>query len=401
VSLALLVAALVVTLLAGTLRAGTASLVRTPRADALHDAAEGFPGAAKVAELLEDREAIVPSVNIVHSILLVFASLAGAAGIAGLVSGAAVAVSFLLLGVMLVLVTDLVPRIVGRARPRVLAYRLAAILERAVHVGIRAVDILREEELEEDADERGDDHDDDADEIELISSVLEFSETLVREVMVPRPDMIVVDVGADLGELMRVVDEHGFSRIPVVGEGVDDVVGLLITKDLLPRLANGDRPATVGDLMRPIDFVPETKRVSDLLREMQASKAHMAVVVDEYGGTAGLVTIEDLLEELVGEIVDEYDEDELLVEAAGDGTWLVDGRLPVSDLSEIASVELPDEDWDTVGGLVLGLAGRVPFEGERFEVAGLVLTVVRVQGRRVAEVRVEHVAPAAPVEEAG
>jgi CBS domain containing-hemolysin-like protein len=200
--------------------------------------------------------------------------------------------------------------------------------------------------------------------------------------------MVVVEADASLPGLMRVIDEHGFSRIPVVGEGVDDVVGVLITKDLLPRLANGDRPTQVSDLMRPIDFVPETKRVSDLLREMQASKSHMAVVVDEYGGTAGLVTIEDLLEELVGEIVDEYDEDELLVEDLGDGSWRVDGRLPVSDLSEILGAELPDEDWDTVAGLVLGLAGRVPHERERFEVGLADLEVTRLQGRRVAEVNV-------------
>jgi CBS domain containing-hemolysin-like protein len=138
--------------------------------------------------------------------------------------------------------------------------------------------------------------------------------------------------------------------------------------------------------MRPVYFVPETKRVSDLLRDMQAGKVHMAVVVDEFGGTAGLVTIEDLLEELVGEIVDEYDTEAPLIEKAGDHEYLIDARLSVEELGELLDVDLPHDEWDTVGGLILGLAGRVPRESESFEHEGVTLTVVRVQGRRVAQV---------------
>ena len=141
--------------------------------------------------------------------------------------------------------------------------------------------------------------------------------------------------------------------------------------------------------MRPAYFVPETKRVSDLLRDMQSSgKLHIAVVVDEFGGTAGIVTIEDLIEELVGEIIDEHDTEESMVEVADDGSLLVDARLPVEELSELVGVDLPDEEWDTVGGLVLGLAGRVPREAETFEVEGVILTATRVQGRRIAQVTV-------------
>jgi CBS domain containing-hemolysin-like protein len=140
--------------------------------------------------------------------------------------------------------------------------------------------------------------------------------------------------------------------------------------------------------MRPAYFVPETKRVSDLLRDMQTGKVHIAVVVDEFGGTAGIVTIEDLIEELVGEIVDEHDTEEEMVEVAEDGRLLVDARLSVEALSELVGVDLPDEEWDTVGGLVLGLAGRVPREAETFEVDGVALTATRVQGRRVAQVSV-------------
>ncbi len=376
-------------LLAGFTRAGAASLVKTPRADALHDAAEHIAGAVRVAGLLEDRQVIVPAINIVHTILLVAATLPAAWGLSTELSGPGLAVALVVFGVLLVALGDLVPRSVGRRQTRRLAYRLSPLLSLFVAIGSKTADMMYDE-IEDNDEELSDAEQDDHEEMELITSVLEFSETIVREVMVPRTDMTSVPADASLSELLRVIDENGFSRIPAVGTSLDDVVGMVIVKDLLPRLASGDRPARVRNVMRPIDFVPETKRVSDLLRDMQASKSHMAVVVDEYGGTAGLVTIEDLLEELVGEIIDEYDEAELLLEETRDGGWKVDGRLPVSELSDAIEVELPEEEWDTVGGLVLGLAGRVPNEGEKFEVGGVVLTVVRLQGRRISEVVVER-----------
>ncbi len=367
--------------LAGVLRAGGASLVRTARADAIHDAAEHTPGASTVARLLDDRDVIVPGVNIVHSALVVAAALPISWALTATFDGTWTLVSLVALGLVLVLAGDLIPRTIGRSRPRVLAYRLAPVLTLSVTVGSRAADIIYDDEgdVEDDHDEQ------DEGEVELITSVLEFTDTIVREVMVPRPDMVTVDADGSLAALLGVFEEHGFSRIPAVGDGIDDVVGVVIVKDLLPRLAGSTPPDTVAEVMRAIDFVPETKRVFELLREMQASKSHMAVVVDEYGGTAGLVTIEDLLEELVGEIVDEYDEDELLVERRDDGTWLVDGRMGVSELAEMIGSELPSDEWDTVGGLVLGLAGRVPVEGERYEVEDVEVEVTRVQGRRVAE----------------
>ncbi len=379
----------IILLIAGFSRAGAASLVRTPRADALHDAAEHVAGARRVAGMLEERQVIVPSINIVHSILLVGAALPAAWALSASLEGLMLAVSLVILGLVLVSCGDLLPRAIGRRRPRTLAYRLAFMLHLFTRIGSRAAEIMSDDEAP-DPFESGDGDAEDHDEIELITSVLEFSETIVREVMVPRTDMTSVRADASLTELLRIIDENGFSRIPVVGASLDDVVGMVIVKDLLPRLASGDRPAKVRNVMRAIDFVPETKRVSDLLRDMQASKSHMAVVVDEYGGTAGLVTIEDLLEELVGEIVDEYDEDELLLEQTAEDRWRVDGRLSVSDLSEAVDVELPEEEWDTVGGLVLGLAGRVPVEQEQFELGDLLLTVERVQGRRISEITVQR-----------
>ena len=215
--------------------------------------------------------------------------------------------------------------------------------------------------------------------------MLEFSETIVREIMTPRPDMITVDATASVEELIEVASEAGYSRVPVVSD--DDVVGQVIVKDLLPMLSDGERPASVAAVMRPVEIVPEIKHASALLAEMQENHTHQVIVVDEYGDVAGLVTIEDLLEELVGEIADETDLEEALIQRTDRG-WTVDARLSVDDLVEETGVEIPDEDWDTVGGLVLGLAERIPEEGERFEFRGLVFHVERMQGRRVSVVQV-------------
>jgi CBS domain containing-hemolysin-like protein len=200
--------------------------------------------------------------------------------------------------------------------------------------------------------------------------------------------MVTIDQSATTDDALDLFIEHGYSRIPVtVGDGEEDVVGIVYAKDLLRLMDQGSGPKQVTEIMRDASFVPETKRVPELLQEMQASQAHIAAVVDEYGGLAGLVTIEDLLEELVGEIADEYDTEVPYVEELPGGGFLVDARLPVEDLSELLGVELPHDEWDTVGGLVLDLAGRVPREGEEFQLDGVVLVAQRVQGRRVAQVR--------------
>jgi CBS domain containing-hemolysin-like protein len=205
--------------------------------------------------------------------------------------------------------------------------------------------------------------------------------------MTPRPDMITIPQDATIAELIALSTEEGYSRIPVTSDG--DVVGMVIVKDLLPMLAgDGPQPETVAEVMRPVEFVPETKMAAALLAEMQESRSHQMVVVDEYGDVVGLVTIEDLLEELVGEITDETDEVEALISANDDGWW-VDARLSVQELCKVTGVEAPDEyEGDTVGGLILGLAERVPEEGEVFMFENLALTVLRMQGRRVAEVAV-------------
>ncbi len=229
----------------------------------------------------------------------------------------------------------------------------------------------------------------------FIHSIIDFGDTVVREVMVPRPDMVTVEDDASVAEALRRALAAGYSRLPVYHENVDDVIGVAYAKDLMQSEQTGRGPEAVRGHVREAHFVPETKRVASMLREMQDAKFHLAVVVDEYGGTVGLVTMEDLIEELVGEIVDEYDVDEPAVERLEGGGIVVAGRMPVDDAAELLGTELPEGGWDSVGGLFLDMAGRVPEEGESVTVDGLRLVAERVQGRRIARVRIEALPVAA------
>jgi CBS domain containing-hemolysin-like protein len=223
----------------------------------------------------------------------------------------------------------------------------------------------------------------------FIHSIIDFGDTVVREVMVPRPDMVSVEADTSVTGALETALAAGFSRIPVHAGQIDDVEGIAYTKDLMraERVGRGAEPVLAS--ARAAVFVPESKGVPSLLRQMQEEKFHMAIVVDEYGGTAGLVTLEDLLEELVGEIVDEFDVEEPSVERNPDGSVVVSGRYAVDDADELLGAELPQGAWDTVGGLMLDLVGRVPDVGDSVEVDGFRLTALEVRGRRIARVRIE------------
>ena len=223
---------------------------------------------------------------------------------------------------------------------------------------------------------------------EMIHRVFELEDTLVRTVMVPRPDMFCLEVTTPAAELLDRLREQLHSRVPVFEQSVDQIVGVLYTKDLLPHLRGLPPGFDLRAHLHPPYFVPESKRADALLREFQAKKIHLAIVVDEYGGTAGLVTLEDLLEELVGEIRDEFDEEERLIQRVDLATFRVSGKLPIDEMNAATGLHVSNESFDTVGGWVLDLFGRVPHKGERKEWGEAKVSVEKVERTRVVEVLV-------------
>ncbi len=402
----LVLAALALVGLAGLLAGGEAALSRLSRGRVEELVRAGRPGATRLREVQADparylnlltllRVAceVAATVTVTRLLLDVLASSWQALLLAGLVM---VVVSYVVVGVA--------PRTLGRQHAdRVGIVVSAFVLPLARVLGpIPALLIVvgnaltpgkgfpegpfaTEAELRELVDLAQESRVIEPAEREMIHSVFELGDTIVREVMVPRTDMVFVERGKTLRQAMSLALRSGFSRIPVVGEGEDDVVGVAYLKDLARRSyehRDAEASERVESVMRPATFVPESKPVTDLLREMQAANVHMAIVVDEYGGTAGLVTIEDVLEEIVGEITDEYDEDRQPAEHLPDGSVRVSARLNVAELDEMFDVDLDDEDVDTVGGLLAKALGKVPIPGASVELAGLRLTAEAGQGRR-------------------
>ncbi len=224
----------------------------------------------------------------------------------------------------------------------------------------------------------------------MIHSIFELGDTIAREVMVPRIDMIAVEKEAGLSELLELISKHGHSRIPVFDGGIDNVIGVVHVKDLL-KASNDPEEFDLTKHLRPPRFVPEEKKIDDLLREFQAEKVHMAIVLDEYGGTAGMVTLEDIIEEIVGEIQDEYDREQPLSSRVDERTLLAGGRLSTYDLNELLGFELIEasEGYDTIAGFVYSQLGVVPRRGDHFEFNGFIFTVEELLGKRISRVRIE------------
>jgi CBS domain containing-hemolysin-like protein len=305
------------------------------------------------------------------------------------------AVSFVLVGAS--------PRSVGRAHPKTLvaltallvhflrvllgpvANALVALGNRVTPGRSRLATFTSEDQLLSMVDEATELEVIEEDDRELIHSIFEFSETVVREVMIPRTDMVTIEADATVGAAMGLFLSKGVSRVPVVAGEVDDVLGVLYLRDV-SRLVY-ERPHNleelrVRELAKPAQFVPESKKADALLRHMQLESNHLAMVVDEYGGIAGLVTLEDLIEELVGDISDEYDRDVVEIEDLGSGRFRVAARLPVDELGELFDLELDDDDVDSVGGLLAKALGRLPVAGSVARTSGLILTAERTEGRR-------------------
>ena len=295
------------------------------------------------------------------------------------------------------------PRAIGRvnARPAIqwsawlvhtsrvvlgpIAAALVAIGNRMTPGRPRTVSFSSEEQLLSMVDEATELDVLEEDDRELIHSIFEFNDTVVREVMIPRTDMVAIDGTEGIGAAMALFLNRGISRMPVIGSDVDEVLGVLYLRDVA-RLSY-EKPldaehTTVAELARPTMFVPESKKADDLLRQMQLESNHLAMVVDEYGGIAGLVTLEDLIEELVGDISDEYDRAVVEIEDLGSGRFRVSARLPVDELGELFGIELEDDDVDSVGGLLTKALGRLPKNGSVASYSGLLLTAERTEGRR-------------------
>ena len=227
----------------------------------------------------------------------------------------------------------------------------------------------------------------------MIHSIFEFGDTVVGQIMVPRPDIVAVEVTNTLHAALDTILEHDFSRVPVYRSEFDRVEGVLYAKDALKALHRGLSDVALPELIRPAHFVPESKKASDLLREMQREKFHMAIVIDEYGSASGLVTLEDLLEELVGEIADEHDVEERDVEPLGDGRYRLDASVPIHELNELLGTDFPRDRWNTMGGLMFGVLGTIPTEGQAVTMQGFCFTAEKVQGRRVTTVLVTREVP--------
>ena len=230
---------------------------------------------------------------------------------------------------------------------------------------------------------------------DIIKAVSTIENTTVREVMTPRVDMVTISASATLEELHQFFKEHKFSRVPVYKERVDNVVGIVGVMDFVIRIPEIDKQATVDTIMRPAQFVPETKKVFTLLREFRESHAQMAIVIDEYGGTSGLVTLEDLLEEIVGEIGDEFDEAPDEGHREKDGAYVVTGKFPIERLEELFGIQVSDEDFETISGLIFSIVGRIPLVGEIVKYQNLNLEILEADKRRIHRVRIREIAAAA------
>jgi len=239
-------------------------------------------------------------------------------------------------------------------------------------------------------------------ETEMIRSIFEFADTTVREVMIPRIDMVMLESDATVDEAVDLALQGGFSRIPVYEETIDNIIGVLYTKDMLRQLREDHNTLPIRDLVRPAYFVPVTKKLDDLLREIRQRRIHMVIVIDEYGAVAGLVTIEDLVEEIVGDIRDEYDREENLYEQVNQYEYIFDAKISIDEFNELMDTDLQDEDYDTLGGFLFAQLDKIPVAGDTITFKNLTFTVLTTRGRRITKVRVErvHEATSTPTQQA-
>ncbi len=394
----------------GIMAASEVGITRTTKIRAYHLVEEGKRGATSLLKIVENPP---PYLNVVLLLTLVF-TIGGTTIATDLATRnlhrAGEVIATVAMTLLLFIFAEVTPKTYAiqhtdelalRAAPLILGLGrlfgpLAKLLVKLAYAitpgrGLPQGPYVTEQEIRTMADVASDEDQIEEEEADLIHSIFEFGDTIVREVMVPRPDVVAVDVQRSLRDVQDLVVRWGYSRLPVIRGDVDDVVGFVYAKDVLKAIYQGKTDEKIEQITRPAHFVPEVKKVAELLREMQQQKFHIAMVSDEHGSVSGLVSLEDLLEELVGEISDEYDVEQPQVEAREDGSYLVDGRTPIDEINELLNKQLPDDEWDTVAGLIMNLLGAIPLEGEEVRYDDLVFVAERVQGRRIAKVLIRHV----------
>ena len=401
---ALIACAVIVLALGALLSAGESALLRFTRAAADDLIEEGRRGAARVRRLAEHRTRVLGALSVARVAVDMLAAVLITLAASGLVRAwwQVLALALLANIILLGVVVGLSPRSYGRRNPAGTLLALGGLLTWVDVLGVPQRRLLsrtrraeaaptdaetREavnEDLREMIDEIGETDTIEDEDREMMRSVVELGQTLVREVMVPRTDMVTIDAHKPASAAMRLFIRSGYSRVPVIGEDTDDVRGILYLKDVLRRLAAHPEheELAVAGFVRDAEYVPETKPADDLLREMQTGRFHMALAVDEYGGTAGLVTMEDLLEEVVGELTDEHDPELPEVVEVAPGTYRVPARLGLDALGELFDLEIDDDDVDTVGGLLTKAIGRVPLPGAAGDTQGVHLQAEEATGRR-------------------
>jgi CBS domain containing-hemolysin-like protein len=403
----LVVAAAALVILAGLFSAADAALSSASRARADELLAEGRAGARRLTVLLADPVRYLNTALFLRLLCEIAATVIVTQLIRNAWDGAFWAAAATSIAIMLVVsfvVIGVAPRTLGRqhaervalasATPLYVVTRVLGPLPRLLILignaitpgrGFREGPFSTETELREMVDFAEASAVIESGERKMIHSVFEFGDTIAREVMVPRTDVVYIERHKNLRQTMSLFLRSGFSRVPVIGENLDDIRGFAYLKDLVRRdfeAPDVEFTQRVDEIMRPAHYVPDSKPVDALLAQMQADRQHIAVVVDEYGGTAGLITIEDLLEEIVGEITDEFDEDEIEVEVLEEGSARVSSRFPVDDLRELFGFEVDEEDVDSVGGLMAKHLGRVPIAGSHVEAHGLRFEAEQATGRR-------------------
>ncbi len=402
----LLVVALIVLVLATAAETGAIFISRL-RVRAF--ATKGLPGAAALDEYMEERRILLGTFAVARNVAVVLGIAVGTFLVLRETEQTWLALAVTMAGALAALmVLEAVPRFLVARRPERWGLRLVPAMSAfrllfgvpARLLDLAARGLLRgskespadatgeEEELLRLVEARESNGGPENGELAMIRRIAHMVDRSVREIMVPRIDMVTADADCNLEDVLQLVLERGYSRIPLYEETVDEIVGVVYAKDLLKFMADGQRPTSLREIARPPYFIPEGKHIDELLAELREHRVHMAIVVDEYGGTAGLATIEDVLEEIVGEIQDEYDREEAAIQHVTDTEAIVDARLGLDELNELFALTIEGEDFDTVGGFVYHQLGRMPAPGDEVSADGLTLRVLSVLGRRIKKVRV-------------